>query len=293
MIEIRDAKASDLPSVYRVFLEDELKNEAVLPSISQVPMFLTHELRSGHMVVCEEEGEIAGFATTITRGEVVYLAELFMRSDRQSGGVGKLLLQRVLQGATNGVCTLGSTDPRAMALYIRAGMRPLWPNLWLRRELTTGTTPVLENLGVVVEQAIVNDPELIEWDREASKRFRPMDHRYWIETNAIPFWFVRNHERIGYGYLQTRNESAIWSQDAVTIGPLGAKSPEDAATCLIAAVDEASQRSHIVRVAVPGPHLGLKPLLDAGFRITYVETFMESRNFMIDPRLYIGSGDFF
>ncbi|MGI8406484.1 MAG: GNAT family N-acetyltransferase [Thermomicrobiales bacterium] len=196
MIEIRDAKASDLPSVYRVFLEDELKNEAVLPSISQIPMFLTHELRSGHMVVCEEEGEIAGFATTITRGEVVYLAELFMRSDRQSGGVGKLLLQRVLQGATNGVCTLGSTDPRAMALYIRAGMRPLWPNLWLRRELTTGATPVLENLGVVVEQAIVNDPELIEWDREASKRFRPMAPAIWMGgCRGRSLWGPsRNHE---------------------------------------------------------------------------------------------------
>ncbi|MGI8484312.1 MAG: hypothetical protein ACR2OU_08615, partial [Thermomicrobiales bacterium] len=72
-----------------------------------------------------------------------------------------------------------------------------------------------------------------------------------------------------------------------------AKTPENAAACLTTAMDEASRRERIVRVAVPGPHLGLKPLLDAGFRITYVETFMESRNFGINPQLYIGSGDLF
>ncbi len=222
----------------------------------------------------------------------MYLAELFVRSDRHSGGAGKLLLRHVLKGA-DGLCTLSSADPRAMALYIPAGMRPLWPNLWMRQDVTTNSTPSHEGLGVVAEEAAANDPELIAWDDEASKRSRAVDHRYWADTGAVPFWFTRNHKRIGYGYLQTRSESAVWSQGAITIGPLGAKTPEDAAACLGRAAYEAASRGSIVRVAVPGPHLGLRPLLAVGFRITYVETYLESKSYGVDPRLYVGSGDLF
>jgi len=289
---IREATASDLPSIYRIFLEGEIEQGATVPPISKIPMFLRHELQSGHMVICKEDDEVTGFATTITRGEMMYLAELFVRSDRQSGGAGKLLLRHVLKGA-DGICTLSSADPKAMALYIRAGMRPLWPNLWLRRDVATETAPSLDNLDVIAHEAFANDPELIGWDHGSSKRRREADHAYWIETGAVPFWFTRDHERIGYGYLQTRNESSLWLQDAITIGPLGAKTPEDAAACLLCAAEMATRRANVVRVAVPGPHQGLRPLLEAGFRITSVETYMESKPYGLDPRLYIGSGDLF
>ncbi len=293
MLAIREAQEFDLPAVYRIFLEDELDKRMPASSLPEIPAFLMHELDSGEMFVCEEADEIVGFATTITRGEMAYLAELFVRSSCQSGGIGKLLLLRVLQGATNGLSTLSSTDPRAIALYVRAGMRPLWPNFWLSRDVRMETAPSLDNLDVIAEEAFANDPELIGWDYGASKRRREIDHEYWIETGAVPFWFTRDHERIGYGYLQTGNGSSLWSQDAITIGPLGAKTREDAAACLLCAVEVATRRANVVRVAVPGPHEGLRPLLVAGFRITYVETYMESKSYGVDPQLYIGSGDLF
>ena len=78
------------------------------------------------------------------------------------------------------------------------------------------------------------------------------------------------------------------------VGPVGAGTAEDAADCLLAAVEFARTRSDRVRLSVPGPHPALAALLDAGFHITYLETFVSSAAApFLDPARYVGSGDFF
>ena len=127
-----------------------------------------------------------------------------------------------------------------------------------------------------------------------SGRARPADHRYWIAQGAIPVWFEGRGGRAGYGYIQTRSEGALWNPDAITVGPVGARRSADALDCVRAAVAFARTRAAVVRLAVPGPHPALAPLLEAGFRITYVETFVSSASTaFLDPARYAGSGDFF
>jgi len=46
----------------------------------------------------------------------------------------------------------------------------------------------------------------------------------------------------------------------------------------------------VLRIDVPGPHPSLAVLLDAHFRITYVETFLSAAHTpFVDARCYIGS----
>ncbi len=99
------------------------------------------------------------------------------------------------------------------------------------------------------------DPALVEWDAQIGGRRRPEDHAYWVEaTRARPLWFRRGGAVVGYGYAQTYNPEALWHPDAITLGPIGAHSPEDAPACTRAAARWAQPRADAVRITVPGPH---------------------------------------
>jgi hypothetical protein len=77
----------------------------------------------------------------------------------------------------------------------------------------------------------------------------------------------------------------------VTFRPIGAHSPEEATACVLAAVGWAQQQTKVLRIDVPGPHPCLVPLLEARFRITYVETHLSSAvTPFFDPHRSIGSG---
>jgi hypothetical protein len=83
----------------------------------------------------------------------------------------------------------------------------------------------------------------------------------------------------------------LYFPDAARVGPVGARTPQHAALCAAAAVRWAVERAPVIRVDVPGPHPALAPLLEAGFRITYVETFVaSSAEPLFDPARYLGSG---
>ena len=290
-VDVRPATEADLTDVYDVFYEHEAGDDPAPPVRGEVPSFLRHELATGQMRVAERDGRIVGFASLITRGAVAFLAELFVRRDEQSAGVGKLLLRDILPADERTRCTLSSADPRALALYVRAGMRPGWPNVWLRS--LTASLGELPRGGVEVVEAAAVDPELVWWDAAIGGRHRPEEHAYWTREGAVPVWFERSGRRIGYGYLQTRSGSALWSRDAITVGPVGTETAGDAVDCVCAAVDQARGRAEIVRLAVPGPHPALRPLLDAGLRITDVETFVSAvPTDFFDPARYVGSGEF-
>jgi hypothetical protein len=64
-----------------------------------------------------------------------------------------------------------------------------------------------------------------------------------------------------------------------------------AAACVLAAMCWARARADVLLIDVPGPHPCLAPLLDAGFRIAYVETFVSTaRTPFFDARCYVASG---
>jgi GNAT superfamily N-acetyltransferase len=287
---IRAATPDDLPAVNALYYNNEVDaGDDWAPPRRELSCF-EHELRTGTMMVAERDGEALGFASSIRRGDVTYLAELFIHPERQSWGIGQALLRAVLP--EEGICcTLASRDFRALALYTRAGMQPQWPHIWLRAasdeigEMAVG--------GVEVVEAGTEAAEVEDWDAEISGRRRPEDVAYWLRAGqAVPVWFRRGSETLGYAYIQMRSPFSLWMPEASFIGPLGVRAAQDAAACVAAAVRWVAPRTSDVRLAVPGPHPALPSLLDAGLQIVYVETFCSSAASPIfDSRRYLVSYD--
>ena len=292
MTVFRTAHERDLAQAFEVFYENEIRGELnPPPRPAEAPSTLAHILRTGTIYVAEENARILAYAAAITRGGITFLTDLFVRPEQQSSRLGQTLLQYVLPPLEDGVrCTMSSTDPRALALYIRSGMRPQWPHFYLR--LAESTPAHRLNMDLEVVEADAHDPELVRWDTQVSGRHRPQDLAYWVDgQRAAPLWFRRDGETVGYGYVRL-GAGTLWNPGACTLGPIGTRTAEDATACVLAAVDWARQRtSTLLFISVPGPHPCLSPLLEARFHITYVETYVSSVTTpFFDPCCYIASG---
>lgn len=291
-VTIRRANMADLPAIVDIWYHSEVDEGGgdPLPYPRRPPGAFRHLLATADVRVAEEGGAAVGFVTLATRGVVSYLTLMYVRAERQSSGIGRALLESVIPPATGVYCTAASTDPRAQALYIRAGMQPAWPSFHLFGEVWRLRLPSQDGIEVVEAQSM--DPELLRWDREISGQERPQDHLALGDTlPAVPLWFRRAGETIGYGYVHTSSDVVLGAPDAFAVGPVGARTPADAVACTLAAVGWVRERARLIRIALPGPHPALAPLLDAGFRIVYVEEFMSSASEPIfDPRLYCYAG---
>ena len=84
------------------------------------------------------EVEVVGLAAVVERSGVTHLADLFVLPDRFGRGIGGRLLAMILGDATRRT-TFASSDPRALPLYVRNGMIPWWPNLYL--DIDSGCLP--------------------------------------------------------------------------------------------------------------------------------------------------------
>ena len=173
MTNFRPAHEHDLRSMYEVFYQNEVLDILNPPAIGDTPSYLHHILQTGTMCVAEQDGEVLAFAGTITRGSVTFLTDLFVRPTQQSNQLGKTLLHAVLPQSTLTRCTESSSDPRALALYIREGMRPQWPLFGLRLQKPLREMPLIHDVKIV--EADVNDSELIRWDAQISGRLRPLE----------------------------------------------------------------------------------------------------------------------
>jgi GNAT superfamily N-acetyltransferase len=285
----RPANEAELGSVYEVFYQNELLDNPHLPLPGNIPPYLRHVLQTGTLYVAENDGKILAFAGAITRGNISFLTDLFVLPSHQSGQLGKTLLRSVLPQDDLIHCTMSSSDPRALALYIRAGMHPQWPHFALRLEKPTQAWPLAADMEII--EANPADPALVSWDAQISGRLRPVDHQFWVhEERAVPLWFRRQGQTVGYGYVRL-GAGTLLDPQACTLGPIGVSIPEDATACVLAAVNWALQQVEVLYIEVPGPHPCLETLLERGFRISYFDTFVSTAvTPFFDARCYIASG---
>jgi len=275
---IRRAVDGDVPGIWDVWSAAANRGRTPTPWRVMAPLF-RHELATGEMWVAETANGLAGFAALIVRGGVAFLGELFVVPDAQSRGIGRALLHQALAAPADVYCTMSSGDPRAMALYIGAGMKPRWPHFLLTA--TSIEERHLPGADVTVTAAAPGDPDLVACDARVGGRHRPQDHDYWQrEVGAAPLWFKRAGAVCGYGYVWQRAADAA-RPAAAGVGPLGALSADDAAACAGAAVrwarEAGAAAASVIHIAVAGQHDALSSLLRAGFQIREVETFCCSR----------------
>lgn len=285
----RPANETDLRAVYEVFYQNEILDNPQPPPAGDTPSYLRHVLQTGTLYVAEQDGKILAFAGAIIRGTISFLTDLFVWPSYQSGQLGKTLLRTVLPPDERVHCTISSSDPRALALYIRAGMRPYWPHFALRLAKPAHSWDLVPDIEIV--EADPADPDLVTWDTQISGRPRPADLQYWVrEERAIPLWFRRQGQTVGYGYIRF-GAGTLWDPQACTLGPIGVNTPGDATPCVLAAVSRALQEAEVIRIDVPGPHPCLPALLECGSRIRYVDTFVSTAlTPFFDAQCYIASG---
>ena len=88
-------------------------------------------LQRGTVHVAQIDGAIVGFGSTVDTGRALHLADLFVDRDVPGSRASAAGCSRGLFGDRWPRTTFASDDPRAMPLYIRAGMSPLWPNVYV------------------------------------------------------------------------------------------------------------------------------------------------------------------
>ncbi|HET9520343.1 MAG TPA: hypothetical protein VFO73_04785 [Candidatus Limnocylindrales bacterium] len=272
---------SDRPSIRAATLDDVAEIRSILaehgndgphPVHDIVGPYVRHLIATGRTLVVPEGDRLAAFGSTIATGHGRHLTDLFVRTDRLGGGIGRPLLD-ALFGDDWPRTTFASDDPRAMPIYVRAGMSPLWPCLYL-----LGSASVLPNL----DGALVTDDTDPTWlaalEQEWTGVERPVDHAFWAsQADADPFVVMDEGEIVAGGYGRARQKGPERAMDRLVVRP-----GLDPIGPIVAALRRVA-RGGTILACLPGPNPVVRPLLAAGFRLEERDTYMASEPDLIDP----------
>lgn len=288
MGQIRQAEIADVPAIHDSWLLTDFPDEAeraLVARLGPAPWF-AFLIAHGDMRVAEVDGQIIGFAATITRGRVCYLSECFVQPAWQSRGVTKALLAALYTDHTVVRCTLASSDPRAVSRYMRVGMRPQWPMYFVR---LSDATRLGEPQYEVRE---TNDVEAwLFYDRRIVGHDRAIDITdYFVaHCQAALLQIYDGPQLIGQSLAQ-RQHYDPGASGVMNVSLTGVFDSQHAAGAMHAAVAWThALGAPDVHMRVPAAHAGLPFLIDRGMHIAGVETFCASQMWF-DPTCYAPSG---
>lgn len=202
-----------------------------------------------------DDGGLTGYSGVRPVGGATMLTDLFVDPSRHGGGVGRALLDVALDGAGE-LLTFASRDPRAMSLYVRYGMVPRWPLLYLSGPAAPRGPFVLD---------LVAPDEAAAAEKALNGRDRRPDYAFWA---GFP----------GATGLVVRDGAAVVAAGAAGRGRvfhLVTAEGRDPAATLAAAFG--ATRAERVALCLPGPHPALPSLLATGWRIDDLDHHLSSR----------------
>jgi GNAT superfamily N-acetyltransferase len=279
-VDLRPAAADDLPAI-RAILAAHGNDGAILFGDIVGP-YIRHLLAHGRSRVAVEHGEIVGFGATIDTGRAVHLADLFVRPDRLGMGIGRPLLAEVFGDAERRT-TFASDDPRALPIYVRAGMRPLWASLYIE-----GPAKLLPEPPPSISFRPLDAAALNELERQWTGHDRAADWAHWTtQADADNFAVLDGLAVVAIGTARTRQASPVRALSRLVVHP---DTGVDPLPPTLAALRRAGGDGPVL-AAVQGPSPAVRPLLEAGLRIVDRDQFMASEPDLIDPaRLIPNSG---
>jgi GNAT superfamily N-acetyltransferase len=267
---IRAATVDDIAAIRAILAAHGNDGPVVIADI--VGPYVAHLIRRrrAHVAVLDEA--IVAFGAAIDTGRAVHLADLFVDPDRLGQGIGKAVLETVMAGAIQRT-TFASDDPRALPLYVRAGMQPLWASLYVQ-----GPSVALPPTASGLRTASATADRLAAIEQDWTGIDRRVDHGFW-ESNADADAFVvlDGDDVAAIGYARARQAAPIRVLDRLVI-----HRDAEAVGTTIAAMRRAA-RGGPVLTALLGPHPALRPLLEAGFRIVDRDQFLASDPALVDP----------
>jgi GNAT superfamily N-acetyltransferase len=272
-VRIRAAVVDDVAAIAALLLaaDQPPPGEPPLPPGSR-DAYVRHLVERGTSAVTDLDGVVIGFGATVFTGRTTHLADLFVVAEHQGQGHGGRLLTAVL-GDRRPQSTFSSDDPRAMPLYIKAGLAPLWPNLYITGDPAALAIPE----GVEVSSAGLEDVATLDTAWGAVDRSADVD--FWRTLPDVRGYIVTRARRPVAAVVGRRrlNGFGRWI-DRARVAP-----GEHPVLPLLAALRQAAEGGHLVGACVPGPSPLLPVLLQAGFRIRDRDTFMASEPGVIDP----------
>ena len=272
--DIRLATLDDLAPIRAILAAHGNDGPIVIADV--VGPYLSHVIRRGGANVAVLDSAVVGFAATIDTGRSVHLADLFVHPDRLGQGIGRPLLESVFADCPVRT-TFASDDPRALPLYLRSGMVPIWPSLYLQGNASTLPSP-----GAAVRTESATSERLGALERDWTGIDRSVDHVYWATmAGSDPFIVTDGRDIAGLGYARVRQAAAIRVIDRLLIHP-----DADPIATTIAALARAGQGGPVFACFL-GVHPALRPLLAAEFRIVDRDQFMTSDPDVIDPVRYV------
>jgi GNAT superfamily N-acetyltransferase len=276
-VEIRAATADDTTAIRAVWAANG--DDVPEGGVDIVAPYLAHLLATGRVLVAVDGRRVIGFAATVERVGVSHLADLFVLPDRFGQGTGKRLTAAVF-GDTRRRTTFASADPRALPLYVRSGMTPLWPNLYLEADSSSLPPPPA---GAEFEPA--GPDALADLEQSWLGSASLADHHFWAALpESRPFVVHSAGRPVALVHARARRSGRGRSLGRLILAP-GA----DPAPVVLVALHHAAEGG-IIGSSVPGPSPALRPLLEAGARITDRDTFLASHAGLFDPTRRISDG---
>jgi GNAT superfamily N-acetyltransferase len=219
-----------------------------------------------------EPGAVVAFGAVVDTGRAAMLSDLFVRADRLGRGLGRPLLARLFGDATRRA-TFASADPRALPLYVRAGMTPLGVNLYLE-----GDASSLAGRHGAMRVRDATPAECAALEAAWTGADRPADHAFWASQAAADAFAVEDGgEPVAFGYARAKQVSPARALDRLVVRP-GADPVAPSIAGLVRAA-----RGGRVQACVFGPNPLLPALLDLGFHVVDQDRYLASDPGIVDP----------
>lgn len=286
--DVRPADPTDAAAIEAILAAND---EWDLPGDPYVEQLLTTPgVRT--LVAGARDGALVGFGAVAEIGPLRgsgrmtrHLSDLFVDPGRQGSGVGRALLAALMADAPVR-STFSSADPRALPLYVRFGMVPLWVNVYVRGTLEAVRRTVPLGLDVVAADAA----EAGAAERDLTGLDRRVDHERWVARVGGRSFVVRDGERVAAvgASRAARTSPGRWVLHVAVAADADAAAIVRAVLAAEAEVGRADPRAVpgepvFVGSCVPGPHPVLRGLLEDGFRIVDRDTFQATHPDLVDP----------
>jgi len=229
------------------------------------PRYTAHLRERGTLLVAQVGGQVAGYGATVDIGGASLLADLFVDPARHGAGAGGALLGALwpVEQSVATRFTFASRDPRALSLYLRAGLVPWWPLLYLHGRPAVLPEVALDAARVAPAVAARAAARLTGVDREADLAFLAGDA---ADGGVV---ITRDGQVIAAGVASRGNLAHLACLDA--------SAAAEAVVAALRALDDGD-----VSVCLPGPHPAVVRLLAAGFRIVDFDVHMATRPDVLD-----------
>lgn len=230
--------------------------------------YYEHLLRHGHVTVAVASDIVVGYAATLEVGGSRHLSDLFLHVDVRGIGVGHALLDAVWDADARSAPrqTFASLHPAALPLYLRAGMVPRWPLLYLHGSTATLPATPLTTRRIDVAAAAGLEREWLGWDRRT-------EYDYWAHRpGACTFAVLDADSTIAVG-------CAVRHRSVHTLGRLVAV---DSSVMAEATAAVGPLCGDDLLLSAPGTNPVVPMLVDAGWRVVEHDLYCASDPKMVD-----------